>query len=58
MGSLNVFELTDISAHPGDKKWRLVDPHGGHQFFQSARAVRELVREILDFTVRDQNKEK
>ncbi len=27
-----------FSAHP---EYGLVDPHGGHQFFQSARAVRE-----------------
>ena len=30
-----------FSAHPVDKNRGLVDPHGGHQFFQSARAVRE-----------------
>jgi hypothetical protein len=30
-------------VHPVDRKWRLVDPHGGHQSFQSARAVREIV---------------
>jgi hypothetical protein len=29
-------------VHPVDKKHGLVDPHGGHQFFQSARAVREI----------------
>jgi hypothetical protein len=36
------FELTDITAHPVDKNRGLVDPHGGQQFFQSARAVREI----------------
>ncbi len=36
------FELTEITAHPVDKNRGLVDPHGGHQFFQSARAVGEV----------------
>ncbi len=29
MDSLNIFEFIDISVHPVDKKYGLVDPHGG-----------------------------
>jgi hypothetical protein len=36
---LTFFELTDITDHP---EYGLVDPHGGHRFFQSARAVGEI----------------
>jgi hypothetical protein len=42
MDILKFFVFFSFYVHPGDKKYGLVDPHGGHQFFQSARAVREI----------------
>jgi hypothetical protein len=47
MDMLNVFIFFSIYVHPVDKNRVVVDPHGGQEFFQSAREVGEFLKPAL-----------